>query len=162
MRKWIVCMLLCVVSASGVYAQFEQKKWFVNPSITGLDLSYDQYSKAHFGLQVNGGAFVIDNLAVLLGYDGSYTKDASLTSLGTGVRYYMDKVGVYVGAGLKYSHYSVSDVSWNYALASLECGYAYFLSRTVTIEPALYYNLSLSDDVKLNRFGVKIGFGIYF
>ena len=40
----------------------------------------------------------------------------------------------------------------------LEAGYAFFLSRTVTIEPAAYWNVN-SDR---SKFGIKVGFGLYF
>ena len=43
----------------------------------------------------------------------------------------------------------------------IEAGYAYFLSKTVTIEPAVYYKWRF-DDSDNSRFGVKIGFGFYF
>ena len=42
----------------------------------------------------------------------------------------------------------------------IEAGYAYFLSRTVTIEPAVYYKWRFNDG-DMSRFGVKIGFGFY-
>ena len=34
---WIVCLLVVSVTAQ---AQFEKGKWIVNPSVTGLGLSY--------------------------------------------------------------------------------------------------------------------------
>jgi hypothetical protein len=40
----------------------------------------------------------------------------------------------------------------------LEAGYAFFLTRTVTIEPAAYWNVN-SDR---SKFGLKVGFGFYF
>ena len=60
----IVCLLIGTVAA---HAQFEKGKWFVNPSVTGLNFSYNtETDKAHFGLEVKGGAFLIDNVALLL------------------------------------------------------------------------------------------------
>ena len=57
----IVCLLIGTVAA---HAQFEKGKWFVNPSVTGLNFSYNtETDKAHFGLEVKGGAFLIDNVA---------------------------------------------------------------------------------------------------
>ena len=51
----------------GCHAQFEKGKWFVNPSITGLNLSYNtETDKAHFGLEAKGGAFLMDNVALLI------------------------------------------------------------------------------------------------
>ena len=52
----IVCLLIGTVAA---HAQFEKGKWFVNPSVTGLNFSYNtETDKAHFGLAVKGGAFL--------------------------------------------------------------------------------------------------------
>ena len=92
---WIVCLLVVSVTAQ---AQFEKGKWIVNPSVTGLGLSYSKSEKTQFGLQAQGGA---------------------------------------------------------------EAGYAFFLTRTVTIEPAVYYDLSFKDS-DLSKFGLKVGFGFYF
>ena len=43
----------------------------------------------------------------------------------------------------------------------VEAGYAYFLSKTVTIEPAVYYDMSFKDG-DYSKIGLKIGFGFYF
>ena len=60
----LVCLLIGTVAA---HAQFEKGKWFVNPSITGLNLSYNtETDKAHFGLEAKGGAFLMDNVALLI------------------------------------------------------------------------------------------------
>ena len=41
----IVCLLIGTVAA---HAQFEKGKWFVNPSVTGLNFSYNtETDKAH-------------------------------------------------------------------------------------------------------------------
>lgn len=51
----IVCLLIGTVAA---HAQFEKGKWFVNPSVTGLNFSYNtETDKAHFGLEVKGVLF---------------------------------------------------------------------------------------------------------
>lgn len=39
---WIVCLLVVSVTAQ---AQFEKGKWIVNPSVTGLGLSYSEVTK---------------------------------------------------------------------------------------------------------------------
>mgnify|MGYP007007948877 CR=1 FL=1 len=43
---WIVCLLVVSVTAQ---AQFEKGKWIVNPSVTGLGLSYSKSEKTQFG-----------------------------------------------------------------------------------------------------------------
>ena len=47
-------------------------------------------------------------------------------------------------------------------MPTIQLGYAFFLNRTVTIEPELYYNQSLKDHSDYSGFGLRIGFGIYF
>ena len=44
----------------------------------------------------------------------------------------------------------------------VEVGYAFFLNRHVTIEPALYYKMSLHDFSGNSTVGLRIGFGYYF
>jgi hypothetical protein len=43
---------------------------------------------------------------------------------------------------------------------NVSVGYAYFLNRTVTIEPELYFNLS-TKDFDRSSYGLRIGIGIY-
>ena len=60
----LVCLLIGTMAA---HAQFEKGKWFVNPSVTGLNFSYNtETDKAHFGLEAKGGAFLVDNVALLI------------------------------------------------------------------------------------------------
>lgn len=75
--------------------------------------------------------------------------------------FYFNKTGVYLGGGLDWNRFRWSggkhQTDWG---LGLEAGYAYFLSRTVTIEPAVYYKWRFNDG-DMSRFGVKIGFGFY-
>ena len=60
----LVCLLIGTMAA---HAQFEKGKWFVNPSVTGLNFSYNtETDKAHFGLEAKGGACLVDNVALLM------------------------------------------------------------------------------------------------
>ena len=59
-----VCLLVVTVAAQ---AQFEKGKWILNPSITGLEFSHDTGTdKTRFGLEAKGGAFLLDNVALLV------------------------------------------------------------------------------------------------
>ena len=125
----LVCLLIGTVAA---HAQFEKGKWFVNPSITGLNLSYNtETDKAHFGLEAKGGV---------------------------GGRYYIDKVGVFLGADVNLNRYNWDGGDKTRFGFGLEGGYAFFLSRTVTIEPAVYWDINKDR----SEFGLKVGFGFYF
>ena len=137
----IVCLLIGTVAA---HAQFEKGKWFVNPSVTGLNFSYNtETDKAHFGLEVKGGAFLIDNVALLLGVGG---------------RYYFNKIGVFLGADVNLNRYNWDGGDKTRFGFGMEGGYAFFLSRTVTIEPAVYWDINKDR----SEFGLKVGFGFYF
>lgn len=91
----------------------------------------------------------------------NWSKPEDKYTLGVGGRYYFDKCGIYLGAGLKMNRYNwkVGDTT-DFAFDA-EAGYAFFLTRTVTIEPAVYYDLSFKDS-DLSKFGLKVGFGFYF
>lgn len=155
----LVCLLVVTVAAQ---AQFEKGKWIVNPSITGLELSHDTGAdRTTFGLEAKGGAFLIDNVALLVHAGASWNtggSDIDVYSLGVGGRYYISNVGVYLGADINVDRWAWSGDDDTKFSFGLEAGYAFFLSRTVTIEPAAYWNIN--DD--RSKFGLKVGFGFYF
>ena len=145
-----VCLLVVTVAAQ---AQFEKGKWILNPSITGLEFSHDTGTdKTSFGLEAKGGAFLLDTRAML-------SHELYVYTLGVGGRYYFDKIGVYLGADVNVDRWDwghdLDDTKFSFGL---EAGYAFFLTRTVTIEPAAYWNIN--DD--RSKFGLKVGFGFYF
>lgn len=155
----LVCLLVATVTAQ---AQFEKGKWIVNPSITGLNFSHNTGTdKTSFGLEAKGGAFLVDNVALLIGAGvgwnvGDTNKD--VYRLGVGGRYYFSKVGIYLGADVNLKREDWGEYDRTRFGFGAEAGYAFFLSRTVTIEPSLYW------DVNKDRsdFGLKVGFGFYF
>ena len=156
----LICLLVSVVSA---HAQFEKGKWIANPSLTGLGLSYDTgLDKASFGLDVNGGAFVADNLALLIRGGLAWNEggtDMDVYSLGVGGRYYFSQVGIYVGANVNVDRWDLGDNLDDTKFSfGLEAGYAFFLSKTVALEPAVYWNVNGDR----SKFGLKLGFGLYF
>ena len=62
----LVSLMLLVMTALSAHAQFEKEVWYVNASLTGLDLSHSKNEGTNFGFALTGGAFVADNVAVLL------------------------------------------------------------------------------------------------
>ena len=46
-------------------------------------------------------------------------------------------------------------------MPGVEVGYAFFISRTVTIEPSVYYQQSFKDHSEYSKIGLRVGFGIY-
>ena len=163
MKKLVLSMMLLLCISLTANAQFEKNKWFVNTSLTNLGLSYSGSEEAHLGFQANGGAFLADNKALLLNFEGDYGKyTTKTTALGVGGRYYLDKIGLYFGLGLKYKHMTFENWKDNDFGAGVEIGYAFFLSQTVTIEPAIYYDQSFINHSDYSKVGFKIGFGFYF
>lgn len=155
----LICLLVASVAAQ---AQFEKGKWLLNPSLTGLELSHDTGTdKTSFGLEAKGGYFLLDNVALMVNAGAKWNEgnlDTDVYSLGVGARYYFSKVGVYLGANVNLDRWDwdgYDDTTFSFGL---EAGYAFFLSRTVTIEPAAYWNVN--DD--RSKFGLKVGFGFYF
>ena len=162
MKKFalLVCLLVATVTAQ---AQFEKGKWIVNPSITGLEFSHDTGTdRTSFGFEAHGGAFLLDNVALLIHAGAGWNQggsDVDLYSLGVGGRYYVNSVGVYLGANVNVDRWDwgkdQDDTKFSFGL---EAGYAFFLSKTVTLEPAVYWNINNDR----SKFGLKVGFGFYF
>lgn len=163
MKKILVSLVLLVVTTLGAYAQFEKDVWYMNASLTGLGLSHSKSAGTNFGFSLTGGAFVADNVAVLLNFKGEYVEHGmDETSIGAQGRYYFSGCGVYGGLGMAYKHLSGEGFKKNLVCLTPEVGYAFFLGRNVTIEPAVYYDLSFNDTSEFSKLGFKIGFGIYF
>ncbi len=158
MKKLMLSLLLMVV-AVGANAQFEQKTKYASVSATGLGLSYSSGEKWNFGMDVNAGYFIKKAWMVYgqFGYDHTrYTDDLQI---GVGSRYYFTQNGVYLGLGLQYAH---ATKSINNLHLCPEVGYAFFINRFITIEPAVYYNMSLNDFSHGSKVGLKVGLGFYF
>ncbi|MBO5181745.1 MAG: outer membrane beta-barrel protein [Paraprevotella sp.] len=158
MKKWMCTLLLMAVTLSA-NAQFEKKKKYISTSLTGLSLSYSDMEQTVFGLDAMGGYFIEDAWMLYgkIGYDHTrYTDDFAI---GVGGRYYFTQNGIYLGAGLQYAH---ATKSVNNVQLCPEVGYAFFINRFLTIEPSVYYNMSLNDFAHGSKVGLKIGLGFYF
>lgn len=151
-------MLLAVVSVSA-NAQFDKHTTYVAASLSGLNLSYSSNEKVAFGLNLLGGYFVEDAWMIYGKAGYNHTRHMDDVSIGAGFRYYIKQNGVYMGAGLQYEH-ATKNVN-NFQLCP-EVGYAFYLNKHVTIEPAVYYDLSLNNFADGSKVGLKIGAGIYF
>lgn len=163
MKKILVSLVLLVATTVGAHAQFEKDVWYMNASLTGLDLSHSKSEGTNFGFSLTGGAFVADNVAILLNFKGNYVEHGlDETSIGAQGRYYFSSCGVCGGVGMAYKHLSGEGFKKNLVCLTPEVGYAFFLGRNVTIEPAVYYDLSFNDTSEFSKLGFKIGFGVYF
>jgi hypothetical protein len=158
MKKKIALLFVGLLMAVSANAQFEQGKMYANAGFSGIDLSFNSTQKWNLNLNLKLGYMVIDDLMVLAdGMWGIRQKADNEFRLGGGVRYYIEQNGIYLGAGVRYKHLPDFDDF----LPNVNVGYAFFLSRTVTVEPELYYDISTKSFKDYSGFGLRIGFGIY-
>ena len=157
--KKLIALLFTLFVTLTANAQFEQGKIYAGASLTGFNLSYNGTDKLNLGVRGQGGYFVDDNL-MLLGEAGVHhsasTSDAF--TVGAGGRYYITQNGIFLGANCKFVH---ANGGYNDMLPGVEVGYAFFISRTVTLEPAIYYQQSFKSHSDYSTIGLRIGFGIY-
>ncbi len=123
--------------------------------------SRDGSSSYNLGLE--GGYFVVDNLAVKvgLGYGGFSIKDgpsSNTLSYKIGAKYYILNM---IPVQLDYSGAKVKDVTDNESFIGAQVGYAIFLGENVSIEPGFRYNKALLKDAK-DILEFKVGFALHF
>lgn len=154
-------LLFALVMTLSASAQFEKDKFYVGASLTGLDLSYNGKNNLNLGLSAKLGYLVEDNWMVLAEAGFQHTGDKEVPDqvyASLGGRYYIIQNGLFLGANAKLIHASHD---YNDVMPGVEVGYAFFLSRTVTIEPSIYYQQSFKNHSEYSTFGLKIGLGIY-
>ncbi len=149
--------LLLTLSAS---AQFEKDKVYCGASLSGLNLSYNGTDELNLGVNGKVGYFIADDILLSgeVGYQTSNNdKIPNRFQIGVGGRYYIEQNGIYLGVNAKYVHAS----GYNDVMPGVEVGYAFFVSHTVTIEPAIYYDQSIKSHKDYSTIGLKVGIGIY-
>lgn len=173
MKKVILGLLLacCTLSAN---AQFEAGKKYVNLSTTGLGLSYSKSEKLRFDVGATAGLFVARDVMVyataqynhkqlmykkLQGANGDLHTYQDEVEIGVGGRYYIEQNGIYLGLGLHYAH---AEQKIDNLFLTPEVGYAFFINQYLTIEPAVYYHMSVNDFSDGSKVGLKLGVGFYF
>lgn len=158
MKKCLTLLLLFVATLSA-HAQFEQGTKYVGASLSGLNLSYSSNAKFNLGLDAEAGYFIADcvMLKANVGYEHAHESDK--VRVGAGARYYFRQNGIYLGAGAEYSH---DPELKNDIMIPVEVGYAFYLNHYITIEPAVYYKMSLHDFGGNSTVGARIGIGYYF
>ena len=154
---FILALMLATIAAK---AQFQQGKGYIGASLTGLNMSYNGADGLNLGVEAKAGYLFADNW-MLLG-NVSYEHNGSDAvadhiSAGVGTRYYIIQNGLYLGANCNFVH---ANHSYNDVMPSAEVGYAFFINRSVTIEPAVYYKHSFKDS-DYSTIGLKVGIGIY-
>lgn len=158
MKKKIAMLIAAMMVSLASHAQFEGGKTYVGASLSGFDLSYNGSDKGRLALQGKVGRMMVDNL--MLTGQFTFEKQESLpftTSVGAGGRYYIVQNGLYLGASVSYKHRK----NYDDFLPSLQVGYAFFINRTVTIEPEIYYDQSIKSHKDYSQVGLRVGIGIY-
>ncbi len=154
----MLCASLGVALAA--HAQFEEGKVYCGASFSGVDLSYNGTSDLNLGVQGKAGYLFDDNLMGVAQVSYQHTGKEGVKdyfSVGVQGRYYIVQNGLYLGVGAKLAHTG----SYNDVMPGVEVGYAFFVSRTVTIEPALYYDQSFKNHSDYSTIGLRIGVGVY-
>lgn len=160
MKRFAMLLAGMLVAVVG-YAQFEKGKWYVGASVSGLDISYSGSEEFNIGLDAKGGYLLADDWMLLgqVGWQHSGLDGVSdNVMLGIGGRYYIIQNGLYLGVNAKLVH---ANRNYNDFMPGLEVGYAFFLNKTVTIEPSVYYDQSFKNHSDYSKIGFKIGIGIY-
>lgn len=166
MKKTILTLLCGLLFSLAGNAQtnlrtpFYKDKFYVGANLSGLDLNWNQTQKWKFDLGAKAGYLFDDNWMVTANaeYNVRAQEVPNTFKAGAGLRYYIEQNGLYIGAGANYAH----NDKYDDLLPTVQLGYAFFLNRTVTIEPEIYYNQSLKDHKEYSGIGFRIGFGIYF
>ena len=158
--KKIAMMVVALAMTLGASAQFEQGKYYLGASMTGFDASYSGLEEFNLGVDAKAGYFFMDNLMVYgqVGYKHYGQEDRNDEFMaGVGGRYYIVQNGIFLGVNGKYIH---RDKNYNDFMPGVEVGYAFFINRTVTIEPAIYYDQSFKKHSDYSTVGFRIGIGI--
>jgi len=164
MRK-LIMLIVALVMATGAKAQylnepekvFQEETIYIGASLSGLSLTYNKDTDFSFGVEAKGGYMFIDDWMVTARV--GFTTQKSLPNtlrLGAGVRYYFERNGIFLNAGASYAKQG----DYKDFKPEIGAGYAFFLSRTVTVEPELYYEFSTKQS-RYNTLGLRIGFGVY-
>ena len=158
--KKIAVVALSLIVSIGANAQFESGKQYCGASLTGLNLSYNGSEELSLGIQAKAGYFFEDDMMLLAQAEYKHSGLEGVKdywALGAQGRYYIEQNGIYLGAGVKLIHTG----SYNDVMPGVEVGYAFFVSKQVTIEPAVYYDQSFKNHSDYSTVGVKVGIGIY-
>ena len=156
-----LAMALTTLTAS---AQFEAGKNYIGASVSGLGLSYNKESKVNFGIALTAGRLLADNWMLLANveYDYRHWAKAHALEIGVGGRYYIIQNGLYLGLGAAYAFTKADEDKTHNCFITPEIGYAFFLNEHMTLEPAVYYRMSLNNFADASTVGLKVGFGYYF
>ena len=154
--------LVMVLSALTANAQFESGKTYVGVSASDLSMSYSKQTKFNCDLTATTGCFLANDMLVLANFGYNHRDQYDAFEVGLGGRFYIEQNGLYLGVSGAYEHRKSGDTRTDNFFISPEIGYVFFLNQYLTIEPAVYYRMSLNEFSEGSKVGLKLGFGFYF
>jgi len=164
---FVAALMFCAIASQAQFFNlnnndtepFGQGTKYVNASLTGLGISYNSTEKLRFGIDATAGYFLWDDMMIkgTVGFD--HKAHADNITLGLGGRYYFDQNGIFLGTGLEYLHEAKN---YNDLRIPIEAGYCFYVSHYVSIEPVVYYKMSINDFSYKSTVGLKVGIGLYF
>ncbi len=153
-------------------AQTSEGKWLIEANTNfgaahGANTSFQYASSdgsSFYNLGLEGGYFVMDNLALKAGLGfGGFKPDggesSSTFSYKLGAKYYIINM---IPVQIDYSGSSTKDFDENPSYLGFQAGYAVFLGQNVSIEPGIRFNKSLNEDFYNDAFQLNIGFALHF
>ena len=159
MKKTLLLLAVLMLSITA-NAQFRKGKGSLGASLTGLDLHYNSHDKLNLGVEAKAGLMTWDNMMLLAQASFQHSGNDAVAdhfTVGVSGRYYIVQNGLYLSAGVKLLH---ANHNYNDIMPGAEVGYAFFINRSVTIEPAVYYDQSFKKS-DYSTIGLKVGLGIY-
>jgi outer membrane protein len=170
--KKILFTVFAAFVAFGASAQIEKGTILAGAS---SNLGYNSFTPKDadaitaFNIDLKGGYFIIDNLALGLNIGFSSQDDSNSdtkttsTALGVFARYYIQGK-IFIEGG--FDSYKDKDESGgsefesSYTGINIGVGYAAFITDNIAVEPALGYT-SVSGDFEGSGFGINVGFTLY-
>lgn len=159
MKKIIAVAALFAMVFSGAKAQFEAGTKYVGASMSGAGIQYSTHEHLRFNVDANAGLFVADGLLLYGNLSYGHTRYTDDITAGLNGRFYFNQNGIFIGTGAQYVHYTKNS---NDVVIPVEIGYAFYLNHYVTIEPSVYYKMSMHDFSDNSTVGMRIGLGYYF
>ncbi len=161
-----VVLLTSVLSAqdTDMTSLYNKGRWILGTQLGGsfsiVSVKDSEDNLTQLNIELDGGYFVMDNLAVGLVSGFTHTKlgdtDNSNFHIGPFARYYTN-MNLFFGAGYLYS--STKD-SEDFGTIPVEIGYAYFFNRYLALEPAITIGIPGNNSNNfITNFG--IGLGLY-
>ena len=113
-----------------------------------------------WSLGMEGGYFVMDDLALKVGLGYTDLDGFSMFSYKLGGKYY---VASQIPIQVDLTGASIQDAPENPLWLGIQGGYGIFLNDYVSLEPGLRYNISLNDQYSSEgAFELRIGFALHF